>query len=237
MNLKIHFKGIPNLLENWHRCIREMGTLKLLLTMKLVLILIAVFSFTASSKTFSQQVTLSVKQASLETVMHEIRKQSGYAFIFNTADLRAAKRVTAELKDASIEQTMEFVFANQPFTYEIEEGTIVVKLNKRKNVSTVVQVLPQTITANGRVVDTLLNPLEGASIRVKGSRLSTSTDHNGAFSLKDVPVGGIIEFSHMGFITREIKAHGNMGIIVLSEVVSELDEVQVIAYGTTSEPF
>lgn len=228
MNFKIHFKGMACLFENRHRRIREMLTLKILLTMKLIIILIVAFSFTTSANSFSQQVSLSVKKANLENVMQEVRKQSGYAFIFNSVDLKQSKAVTAELKNASIELTLNTIFDGQPFIYEIKESTIVVKLREEKSIlEKLSRFLTPPITVVGRVVDSLGKPLAGVSVKVKGRKLSTSTNQKGEFTLNGVEDDRILVISYLGHVSRELKPLANLGDIVLSVAILELKEVQV----------
>src|SRR5690606_39466923 len=61
-------------------------------------------------------------------------------------------------------------------------------------------------TATGRVTDLQGNPLEGVSVKVKGSQLSTVTDAQGRFSLANVPQGATLEVSSIGFTSIEIAA-------------------------------
>ena len=228
MNLKIHFKGAACLFENRHRCIREILNQKILLTMKLIIILIVIFSFTASANSFSQQVSLSVKQATLEKVMQEVRKQSGYAFIFNSADLKQARSVTAELKNATIELTLNTIFDGQPFVYEIKESTIIVKLREEHDMlEKLIKFLTPPINIKGKVIDSLGRPLVGASIKVKGSKLSTSTDRNGEFILNGVESDKILVISFLGYVSKELKPAPNMRNIVLKIEAFKLDEVKI----------
>lgn len=227
MNLNIHFKGMACPFENGHRCIREILTKKILLTMKLIIILIVAFSFTTSANSFSQ-VSLSVKRASLENVMQEVRKQSGYAFIFNSADLKQSKVVTAELKNATIELTLNTIFNGQPFTYEIKEGIIIVKLTEEKSiVDRLNKFFTLPIDVKGKVVDSVGKPLIGATINVKGRKQGATTDQNGQFTLKGVDENKILVISFLGYEPKELKAAPDMGFIVLKLKTLKLEEVTI----------
>ncbi|MEP5616715.1 MAG: TonB-dependent receptor [Flavobacteriaceae bacterium] len=89
-----------------------------------------------------------------------------------------------------------------------------------------------SITVSGTVGDEQGTPLPGASIILKGTTNGVQTDFDGNYSL-DVPSSGILVFSYIGFIPREISIGGQSVINVnLQEDTQLLDEVVVIGYGT-----
>ena len=106
---------------------------KLLLAMKLTVILVTLFCLQVSATTKAQQITLSVKNASLETVIETIHQQSGYSFLYSTSYLKKAIPVTVNLIDVPVEQALESIFEGQPFTYEIKEKVIVITPKNNAN--------------------------------------------------------------------------------------------------------
>ncbi len=63
------------------------------------------------------------------------------------------------------------------------------------------------------------------------------TDAYGRFSI-EAEQGKILVISNIGFNPREIKVNGDNNIIVGLEIsTSKLDEVLIIAYGTSSQRF
>ena len=73
----------------------------------------------------------------------------------------------------------------------------------------------------------------GASVKIVGSKTGTVTDINGVFHLK-VPTGAKLEISSVGYETKVIVFKGERNLQVrLHETAVALDDVQVIAYGTT----
>jgi TonB-linked SusC/RagA family outer membrane protein len=74
-------------------------------------------------------------------------------------------------------------------------------------------------------------PLTGASVRVKGTSTGTVTDYDGKFSL-NVPQGSTLVISYIGMISQEVSARANLRIVLASDSQA-LDEVMVVAYGTT----
>jgi type II secretory pathway component GspD/PulD (secretin) len=80
-----------------------------------------------NAKGFSQNVTLNEKKSNLDKVFNEIRKQTGYDFLYNTRLLRNTVPVTVNAVNSSLEDVLDQVFKNQPITYTITENTIILK--------------------------------------------------------------------------------------------------------------
>ncbi|MEM8846508.1 MAG: SusC/RagA family TonB-linked outer membrane protein, partial [Bacteroidota bacterium] len=90
----------------------------------------------------------------------------------------------------------------------------------------------QTVT--GTVSDAS-GPLPGASVVVKGTTNGTQTDFDGNYTLNDVASDATIVFSYIGFASQEIPVNGQTTIdVTLQEDASQLDEVVVVGYGTTT---
>ena len=87
-------------------------------------------------------------------------------------------------------------------------------------------------TVKGTVTDNY-GPVIGASVIVKGTSRGVITNLDGEFQL-EVPVGATIVVSFVGYNNKEIKYSGQSSLQVkLAEDVQQLQEVQVVAYGTT----
>ncbi|HZK68254.1 MAG TPA: TonB-dependent receptor [Paludibacter sp.] len=72
--------------------------------------------------------------------------------------------------------------------------------------------------------------LIGVSILVKGSKVGTITDVNGAFTLQ-AKTGETLSISYIGYTTQTVKITGANLTIKLSEDARNLEEVMVIGYG------
>lgn len=89
----------------------------------------------------------------------------------------------------------------------------------------------QSKVITGRVTDAKGNPLPGASIKIKGSKIGTSADADGGFHIS-APSGAVLVFSGVGFAPHEVKV-GEESNLTISLKVSEsnLSEVVVTALG------
>lgn len=76
-------------------------------------------------------------------------------------------------------------------------------------------------------------PVVGATVKVAGTNQGTITDLNGHFSLQ-APANARLEVPYIGMTTQTVKATRNMAI-VLDADSKVLDDVMVVAYGTTKK--
>lgn len=93
----------------------------------------------------------------------------------------------------------------------------------------VVSAYAQT-TVTGTVTDGT-DPLPGVSVLVKGTTQGTQTDLEGKYTL-DVPEDAALQFSFLGFVTREIPVAGQTVInVALEEDPQQIGEVVVTEFG------
>jgi len=206
---------------------------KILLIMRLTTVLLIATIMQVSAGSFAQKISLNEKNAPLEKIFDKIRLQSGYDFLFNRELLKTAKPVDIKIKNADIEDALAICFKGQPFTYTLEEKTIVIKEKTPTFLERVVDRWA-VIDVHGRVVDQEGKPLPGATVKVKGTGKSVSTNAKGEFYLEKVEENVVLVISFIGYLNKEVGARKDMGNIVLDLSDSKLDEVQVIAYGTTT---
>jgi len=94
-------------------------------------------------------------------------------------------------------------------------------------------IVAQTTRTTGTVLDSNGEPVISASVVVKGTTIGTVTDLDGKFSI-GVPEGNnTLVFTLMGMVSVETKASQDMRIVMENDD-RMLDEVVVVAYGTTS---
>lgn len=91
-------------------------------------------------------------------------------------------------------------------------------------------VIQQTSSVRGVIVDENGIPVIGAAVQEKGTTNGIVTDFDGNFTL-NVSEGVTLVISYVGYRTQEIKATDNMKV-VLKEDAELLDEVVVVGYGT-----
>jgi len=99
------------------------------------------------------------------------------------------------------------------------------------------QLAAQSRTISGTITDANGAPVTGASIIIKGSNRGTSTTVNGTFSISVPASAKTLVISAVNFAAMSVSI-GNktdIGTIALQPSNSSLDEVVVVAYGTSKK--
>ncbi len=92
-------------------------------------------------------------------------------------------------------------------------------------------------TIKGTVTSIDGMPIPGVTIIPNNqTSLGVSTDFDGSFSLQISDTSGVISFSAMGYASKELNYNGSATINVqLDELISALDEVLLIGYGSAKK--
>ncbi|WP_167516946.1 SusC/RagA family TonB-linked outer membrane protein [Hydrotalea flava] len=98
---------------------------------------------------------------------------------------------------------------------------------------TIGQLWAQSRTIKGTILDENGKPIERASIMVRGTRIGTSTEADGTYTLNVPQNAKYLIISALNFGRKEISIEGKTEVDVKLEALdSRLDEVVVVAYGT-----
>ena len=211
------------------------GSFKKLIRVMKLTVLLLVLCLQISAGMVGQTVSLSVSDATLKDVLREINQQTGYGFILPDDLLLKAGKITLDLKDVPLESALEMCLASLPLDYEIADNTI--RLIPKEVVPVVSDETQEqkTLRLTGTVSDRQGNPLQGVAVIVKETTIGASTDEFGKFVLEAPLEAKVLFISHLGMIQQEViigtKREFN---IFLEEDALPVDEVQVIAYGTTT---
>src|SRR3569833_570008 len=165
---------------------------KIMLVMKLTIALVTVLCLNLHAATFGQNITMTNKNAKLEKVLSEIEKQSGYTFWYKTDIVKQSYKVSLNVKDQSLDNTLELCFKDLPINYRIVQKTIVLTA---KTLTSADVAAPDPIGITGKVTDETGLPLPGATIKVKGTNTVTSTNVNGEFKLNVADRSAVLSVS------------------------------------------
>ena len=90
-------------------------------------------------------------------------------------------------------------------------------------------------TVSGKVSDEN-GPIAGANVILKGTSIGAATDFDGNFTINNVPSNGVLVFSYLGYVTKEVLVGNQTEInVTLESDTSALNEVVVIGYGTQNK--
>ena len=89
---------------------------------------------------------------------------------------------------------------------------------------------------SGKITQPDGSPLAGATIAVKGSQQSATTDKNGNYTISLPDANATLIITFIGFSTREVQVSGQTQInITLQSTSTELANVVVMGYGTQTK--
>ena len=186
-------------------------------------------------------VSLNLQDEEVSQFIRQVEKQTKYTFVYRNNVLQPKTKVTCVCKDWPLEKALAHVFSSLGIQYAFNNNTIVLVKGKVENAER-----KGTKSAEGKNTDTTDKkklsgivrdesgePIIGASVLVKGTKVGTVTNAEGEFSL-DAPASGMLVISYMGFATREvpIKNNSNLKITLNEDEAQNLNEVVVVGYGT-----
>lgn len=198
--------------------------------MRLTFLLLISGCLAVHASGYAQKVNLSVRNESIENVCLDIKKQTGFFFLYDAELLKKSGRVNLNLENVEITEALDQLFSNKLLNYRIIDRTVIISEGKRNFIQ-------QEIIVKGVVTEAVngksnLN-MPGVVVTLKGSRKAVGTNEKGEYTIS-VPANGVLVFSMIGYGTREIIVNGRNTInVVLLQTASDLNEVIVTAYGTT----
>lgn len=188
---------------------------------------------TSSAYSQSAKVTLSLKNAGIVEVMDEIKKQSGYKFVYRTDLFKNLGAVDVDASQKPVSEVLRELLQPKGFEFEMVDNAIVIRQAPAVRKETKAPVT-QKVTIQGIVKDSKGAPLPFVAIMVKGTTTGTMSDIEGNYTLTfDKKDNAVLEVSSLGYESLEIAYTGQNSINpVLTESSQGVDEVVVVAYGT-----
>ncbi len=151
---------------------------------QLIVLLLLLGPMSLSAQNKRPLVTLSVKDQPLKEVFRSIQSQTGLNIMVTEKILFEAKKVSLNVKEHAAGTGLEQCFRHTDLTYDIVEGTIIVK-KKTEGANVVLTPdasFPEHIV-QGRVINKAGAPLAGATVSIKGKPTYTFTDERGAYAI------------------------------------------------------
>ncbi len=173
------------------------------------------------------RISLSVKDFPLGKVLDTLEAITHYTHFGESGWPQQARNVTVNVNNANLRQVLDICFRDQPFlTYDLVGRNISVRYRELRD-----------STVNGRIVNEKDEPVPGATIVIKGTRVSAMSNENGEFSirLKELEAGLVI--SSVNYETRELKIMaGKDTVVQMKTRIAALSDVSVVHTGYQSIP-
>ncbi|TMI72031.1 MAG: TonB-dependent receptor [Bacteroidetes bacterium] len=223
--------------------LRKAGLSQFLLTVVFLGILGSATAYAADGDgVLDKKITLIVERQEVRVVLNEISKLVEIKFVYSAQRIPSKRRVTIQVTDTRVGDVLNTLFGPMDVLYYVsgnqvvlmkkgEEAEMLVKLKDQEETKPITQALfYKTIT--GKVTNEKGEPLQGASVSIKGSSKGTTTNSSGVFSI-DAEVGETLDISMVGYAHYSVKIGNDNDITIsLQPDISNLGELVVIGYGT-----
>ncbi|WP_282637848.1 TonB-dependent receptor [Sphingobacterium thalpophilum] len=217
---------------------------KLWLIMRLTTIIILVTFMQVSATTFAQKVTLEYTNMSLKRIFKELKSQTGYNFLYTERQMANAKPVSIKVKDRGLSDVLAQIFTDQPLSYQMDNKTVVIRdrpVAGSASASASDAPVSGQAVIKGRVTNERGEPLANVSVRAKGNQQAgTSTAADGTFMIRNLSPKSTLVLSSVGYeqLTVQLASMSTEQLeqlqLVMKHSNSQLEEVIVIGYGTTT---
>ena len=165
-----------------------------------------------------------MKDATLETILAEINRQTGVDYGFQSnGTVDKTRRFSLNVKDVTVENALEILLKDSPYDYILEKNRVVIVVREVKPV--------QVVTVTGRVVDEKGNPIPGATVLIQGTTQGVATDTDGYYSI-NMRAEDVLRVSFIGYKTEVVPLKGKTKLnIRLNPTAENIEEVTVVAFG------
>ena len=206
---------------------------KIARTMKLTCLLLCLsIGMALASQSYAQTTRISVlgTERTVAEVLEEIEQQTDFQFFYNNKIVDVNRKVSIDVRNEDMFVILSRLFKESNVRYKVIDKDVIL---------TTIDVVGSDQVGkkvSGKVTDHLGDPVIGVNVVEKGTTNGTTTDVNGAYSLMLTSDNAVLQFSYIGYTTREIAVEGKSDVSVsLQEDSQALEEVVVVGYGTTKK--
>ncbi|WP_082001821.1 SusC/RagA family TonB-linked outer membrane protein [Flavobacterium sp. KMS] len=189
------------------------------------------------------KVTIDVVNLSLDNALSKLEKSAKVKFSYNSRMTQLNQKVSIEANDETLSSILNRVLKPFNITYSEVSNQIILQKDSSQAANFEDIDLPSSLfeslfipVVKGKVVDQSGDPLPGATVLAKGSKVAVLTDFDGNFTI-DMPANTTkLVVSYVGMETKEVNITNSPLTITLSEQGQNLKEVVVTTgYEKTSK--
>ncbi len=229
--------------------INSFGPLGFLLRIKLLLLLSLALGNKLSAiprhaeDVLNRKISLVVEQQEVRSILNEISKLAEIKFVYSAQRIPCRKKVSIQAQDERLGDVLNSLLEPLDVLYYVSGNQIV--LTKKPDDESVLigikslsddkkELTPISFfkTVTGKIRNDKGDPLEGASVTVKGTTRGTTTNASGVFNI-EAEVGETLDISMIGYQPYSVQVGTSNAISVeLTPLISSINEVVVVGYGT-----
>lgn len=192
-----------------------------------------------ASQTYSQNTKLSLRfeDETIHRIFDEIQKKSEFIIFYKDSQIDLDRKVSIRANQLTIDKILEEVLEGTGLTFQIVDRQVVIVPEKANENVSKPKALPEALPQGGKAISGIVKDdagvgIPGVSIAIKRTQRGVITDENGEFKIQ-ASLGDTLVFSFIGKNTVEqIVRQRSVIDIVMYDDDTELEEVQVVAFGT-----
>jgi TonB-linked SusC/RagA family outer membrane protein len=176
-----------------------------------------------------QHITVKTGDLSLQRAFELIERQTRLLFAYDEYEIDLSRKLNLKTGHVPLSDLLDMISSQTGYQFTQVKNTILV--------SSATPTTPTSLAApappiKGLVTDADGKPLPGATILVKGTKISTQTTIDGRFSI-EAPADAVLIISYIGYTTQEVAINGRLELTVsVQENRTGLNEVIVVGYQT-----
>lgn len=185
-----------------------------------------------ASQSYAQTTKLSVlgTEKTVAEVLEEIEQQTDFQFFYNNKIIDVNRKVSINVQNEDVFAILNRLFKESNVRYKVIGKDVIL------TTADVVGVDQEGRKVVGKVTDHQGEPVIGVNVVEKGTTNGTTTDLNGSYSLMLVNDDAVLQFSYIGYTTKDIVVGNKSDVSVsLLEDSQALEEVVVVGYGTAKK--
>lgn len=193
-------------------------------------------------KKLDTKVTISITNMSLSNALAKLEKSADVKFSYNSRISQLNQKVSINASEETLYNVLFEVF--KPLNIDFAEVSDQIVLQSKTENETAIYSIKNLfnnaayagIVVNGKITDENGNPLPGATVMAKGTKVAVLTDFDGNFTIEMPENASKIVISYIGMKTKEIDATSKFITVVLSKLGENLNEVVITTgYEKTSK--
>ncbi len=200
--------------------------------MRLTTLIFALAFMLVSAGVRAQKITINEKNVKLESVLQEIRKQSGYDIYYDSKDIPSDLKTSVHVTNASVNEALSTALKGLPLTFDIDGKIISIKKkpasvpDKSKS-----EMQAADVIITGTVKDDKGQAMSGVTINEKGTANAVVSGGTGDFRIAVSHQQAVLVFSFVGYDRQEIRVRSKpLMDVVLSPSNVQLNDVVVSGY-------
>lgn len=169
-----------------------------------------------------KNITLKCSDMPLTDALRQVERLSAYYKINFNFDELTKYKVTATIRNKPAPVAVDMLIDGLPLSATVSGRFINVGPAQQYQL-----VRNDVFTAKGRVTDQQGDPLQGVTVRVKGTNMGAVTDAYGRFTIDAVTPESQLVFSYIGMQTLERKASRKLIEVILDDASTTMSDVVV----------